>query len=356
MTWLRGNRVADPTTSLRPAAPSTPSTAPDTSGESGGVPAAVMDVLTPTDPAPPARPAGGWRALPTRLGRRLRAGWQAARQAVTAWPRRPYSRVVGPGLLIFMVVGASVLAGAFVVPALPTTIHRTFAPLDAAAGGEPGVPGSDLPGIDPSAAADGAATGTPTPGPDAVTRPSDLAAWARPLAAKLGIPLPAMQAYGYAELAAAASQPSCRLRWTTLAGIGKVESAHGQDHAVLAPDGAALPPIIGAPLDGQGGRMTVPDTDGGKLDLDHTWDHAVGPMQFIPATWASYGADADGNGVVDINNVNDAALAAARYLCAGNRNLSAAGDWWAAIMSYNAVQAYVRDVFNAANDYGVRSR
>jgi membrane-bound lytic murein transglycosylase B len=79
-------------------------------------------------------------------------------------------------------------------------------------------------------------------------------------------------------------------------------------------------------------------------------------MQFIPSTWNKYAADADGDGVADINNINDAALAAAHYLCAGNRNLSLPGDWWAAILSYNAVQAYAQDVFNAANDYGVRSR
>nr|WP_240947596.1 lytic murein transglycosylase [Planosporangium mesophilum] len=102
--------------------------------------------------------------------------------------------------------------------------------------------------------------------------------------------------------------------------------------------------------------MAIHDTDGGRLDGDRTWDHAVGPMQFIPSTWGQYGADADGDGVADINDIDDAALAAARYLCAGNRNLTVAGDWWAAIMAYNAVQAYIQDVFNAANDYGVRSR
>nr|WP_240942201.1 lytic murein transglycosylase [Planosporangium thailandense] len=165
-----------------------------------------------------------------------------------------------------------------------------------------------------------------------------------------------MEAYGYAELVTSATSPGCQLRWTTLAGIGKVESAHGQDHAILGADGTAMPPIVGAPLDGRDGRMKIADTDGGRLDHDPTWDHAVGPMQFIPSTWATYGADADGNGVPDINNVYDAALAAARYLCAGNRNLSLPGDWWASIMSYNAVQKYVQDVFGAANDYGVRSR
>jgi hypothetical protein len=299
-------------------------------------------VGTSADLAPSARRPGRWRALPAYLGRRLRAAGRAA----ATWPRRPYSRVVLPGLLIFAVVGASVLAGAYVVPALPTSTHRALAMIDPAA--VPDHPGSDLPGT---------AAGGPTTGASGgMARPSDLAAWARPLATKLGIPLTAMQAYGYAELATAAAQPSCQLRWPTLAGIGKVESAHGQHQATLASDGKALPPIMGAPLDGQGGRMAIHDTDGGRLDGDRTWDHAVGPMQFIPSTWATYGADADGDGVADVNDINDAALAAARYLCAGNRNLSVAGDWWAAIMSYNAVQAYIQDVFNAANDYGVRSR
>jgi hypothetical protein len=293
------------------------------------------------------RPVGGWRTLPGRLGRGLRT----AGSSVAAWRHRPYSRAALPAILIFSLVGTSALAGVYVVPALPVTVHRTFSLIDPAAGP---APDSDLPGLDP-----GAATGTPgspPPGTDGKATPAALAAWARPLATRLGIPLPAMQAYGYAEMVTATTSPGCQLRWTTLAGIGKIESAHGEHRAPLGPDGAALPPIIGLPLDGQGDRMKIADTDGGQLDLDRTWDHAVGPMQFIPSTWTKYGMDADGNGVADINNINDAALAAARYLCADNRNLSVAGDWWEAIMSYNAVQAYVRDVFNAANDYGVRSR
>jgi hypothetical protein len=332
------------TTPLRPAAP-TEATEP---------PAPAADIIDKPDSpdivphqGPSTRRPDRWRALPVRLGRRLRA----ASLAVVAWPRRPYGSVALPGLLIFAVVGASVLAGAYVVPAWPTSTHRAFTMINPATG-VPDVPGAGLPGSDhPSAP-----TNDPAGTPDTATRPSDLAAWARPLATKLGIPLTAMQAYGYAELATAASQPGCQLRWTTLAGIGKIESAHGQHRATLAADGKALPPIFGDPLDGQGGRMAVHDTDSGRLDNDRTWDHAVGPMQFIPSTWAAYGADADSDGVADINDIDDAALSAARYLCANNRNLSVAGDWWAAIMSYNAVQAYVRDVFNAANDYGLRSR
>jgi hypothetical protein len=259
-----------------------------------------------------------------------------------------------PGLLIVAMVAVSVVLGGIVIPGLPSRTHRAFALLDTAApvAGGAQVPGAEVPGTNQGNGAIPQSTATRQAGGS--TKPSDLAAWATPLAGKLGIPLTAMQAYGYAELALSVSQPACQLRWTTLAGIGKVESAHGTDHAALAPDGKALPPIIGPPLDGLGGRAAVPDTDGGKLDGDRVWDRAVGPMQFIPSTWNQYAVDADGDGVTDINDINDAALAAARYLCASNRNLSVAGDWWAAILSYNAVRAYAQDVYAAANDYGVR--
>jgi hypothetical protein len=273
----------------------------------------------------------------------------AAGRAVVAWPRRPSGRVAVPGLLILALIGLFVFVGGYVVPALPTPTYRAFALLDSPPGGvpeDPGVP--DPAGPDPN--------GTGTGQPETATRPADLRAWATPISAKLDIPLPAMQAYGYAELAMSATMPGCQLRWTTLAGIGKVESDHGRHNATLAPDGKALPPILGAPLDGQGGVAAIKDTDQGRIDGDKTWDRAVGPMQFIPATWVKYASDADGDGVADINDIDDAALAAAKYLCGSSRNLASVGDWWAAILSYNALQQYARDVFTAANEYGVRSR
>ncbi len=42
----------------------------------------------------------------------------------------------------------------------------------------------------------------------------------------------------------------------------------------------------------------------------------MGPLQFIPSTWRSWGVDANGDGVADPNQIDDAALAAGRYLCA----------------------------------------
>jgi membrane-bound lytic murein transglycosylase B len=267
-----------------------------------------------------------------------------AARAIAGWPRRPSGRIVLPGLLIMALIALSGFIGGFVVPALPIPTVRAFTLLEPV----PDAGAADVPG------ADGSDTSTDGNQP-ATTRPADLRGWATPIATKLSIPVPAMQAYGYAELSMAVTEPNCQLRWTTLAGIGKIESNHGQHNAALAPNGDARPPILGDPLDGQHNNTAIKDTDQGQVDTDKTWDRAVGPMQFIPSTWAKFASDADGNGVADINNINDAALAAARYLCSGNRNLSTVGDWWAAILSYNALQQYANDVFQAANTYGLQS-
>jgi membrane-bound lytic murein transglycosylase B len=195
----------------------------------------------------------------------------------------------------------------------------------------------------------------PTGGP---TRPADaLAAWAGKLTGPLSIPVPALEAYGYAQLAVDRSTPNCHLRWTTLAGIGKAESDHGSaGAATLLPDGRALPPIIGPALDGTHGTTVVRDTDQGRYDGDKVYDRAIGPMQFLPSTWARYGTDADGDGTADPNDVDDAALTAGRYLCGAGRDLSQAGDWWSAVLTYNAVSDYALRVFDAANNYGQLSR
>jgi hypothetical protein len=74
---------------------------------------------------------------------------------------------------------------------------------------------------------------------------------------------------------------------------------------------------------------------------------AVGWMQFMPETWAMYGVDANGDGVKDPNNPEDAIFAAARYL-------SAAGmpaDTWGAIFAYNHADWYVEEVLANAGCY-----
>jgi len=176
-------------------------------------------------------------------------------------------------------------------------------------------------------------------------------AWVRDLAARTGIPERALRAYTGASLRLAADSPGCGLGWNTLAGIGHVESAHGTiEGSRLTGSGQAEPPIIGIALDGSRSNA-IADTDGGRLDGEAAWDRAVGPMQFIPSTWAVWAADGNGDGVRDPQNIDDASLTAARYLCARGRDLSQPENWIAAIASYNDAAGYNNRVADAATHY-----
>lgn len=78
---------------------------------------------------------------------------------------------------------------------------------------------------------------------------------------------------------------------------------------------------------------------------------AQGPMQFMPATFASYGVDGDGDGVSDVNDVEDAIFSAANLLCANG-----AGDparLATAVWNYNHDDQYVAEVLSLAAGYGV---
>lgn len=187
------------------------------------------------------------------------------------------------------------------------------------------------------------------------TRPTTAALrdWARGLAEKTQIPQRSLVAYAEAELAVRTSAPSCRLSWATLAGVGRVESHHGRyGGSDIGADGRLTPPIVGIPLDGSPGVRAIPDTDGGRLDGDPRWDRAVGAMQFLPTTWQRWGVRASGDGQPpDPQNVDDAALAAARYLCASGGDLSTAAGWWRAIMAYNRSVTYGQNVFSGADAY-----
>jgi membrane-bound lytic murein transglycosylase B len=188
-------------------------------------------------------------------------------------------------------------------------------------------------------------------------RPADAyAGWARALSPTLDIPVVALQAYAYAQVRAARTDPGCKLSWTLLAGIGRIESDHGRyAGARLLADGTSRPPIVGVPLDGAPGLMTIADTDGGRLDGDTRYDRAVGPMQFIPSTWARSGADGDGDGRKNPFDIDDATAAAAGYLCAGGRDLTTSRGWTQAVLSYNRTAAYVRSVYAYADGYARQS-
>lgn len=123
---------------------------------------------------------------------------------------------------------------------------------------------------------------------------------------------------GYLALYRQAAKKCEGLSWTVLAAIGQIESDHG--------------------------RNAGPSSAG-----------ALGPMQFMPATWKSFGQDGDGDGRADIMNPYDAVPSAARYLCehgAGKGGESLAKAIW----HYNHADWYVDQVLALAKAYAAQGR
>ena len=166
-----------------------------------------------------------------------------------------------------------------------------------------------------------------------------------------GIPAQALAAYQAAQRLLAEADPGCRIDWALLAGIGKVESDHGRwGRNLLDAGGTAVPGIFGIPLTGDGvARIT--DSDGGRYDRDVVFDRAVGPMQFIPGTWRSVGADGNDDGRRDPQNIFDAATAAGVYLCSGSGDLTQSSDLTRAVLRYNYSMDYVAKVTSIAASY-----
>jgi hypothetical protein len=184
-------------------------------------------------------------------------------------------------------------------------------------------------GIDPRAGADGAVSTLSTN----------------------GIPSAALFSYRRAETLLSKADASCKLPWNLVAALGRVESNHGRSNGnALSADGLAEPGIYGAPLNGNGvGKIS--DTDNGSLDKDTVWDRAVGPMQFIPGTWANVGVDSDNDGKKNPQDIDDAATAAGIYLCAGSDDLSTDGGARAAVHRYNHSDSYVDLVMKISAAY-----
>lgn len=114
----------------------------------------------------------------------------------------------------------------------------------------------------------------------------------------------------YLDLYQAAATHCPGLSWTVLAAIGQVESSHGRNNG--------------------------PSSAG-----------ALGPMQFMPRTWAHYGVDGDGDGEKDIWSPYDAVPGAANYLCKSG----APGNLRKAIYAYNHSWSYVDKVMSLAAAY-----
>jgi hypothetical protein len=156
-----------------------------------------------------------------------------------------------------------------------------------------------------------------------------------------GIPRTALSAYTRAADAQQRDDPTCHLTWPVLAAIGKVESNHADDGDVTT-SGDLVHPIFGPILDGRSGTAAVLADN----NPDHTgqWSRAEGPMQVLPTTWAKWAADGNGDGRTDVQNVYDASLAAAHYLCSGNTDLATGPGLSDAILRYNPSATYLETV------------
>jgi membrane-bound lytic murein transglycosylase B len=225
------------------------------------------------------------------------------------------------------------------------------APLVAAAGPQEAGPSTS------TGTSTGTAAGGSAPSSSPLSRVDQ--AWAAKAAAATGISDRAFLAYASADLTIEKEQPACGLGWNTLAAIGTVESANGTyGGATVLADGYTSKPIVGVPLDGGtfgGGRVAaIPAAGHGKQGGGTTWVHAVGPFQFLPSTWAQWGTDGNGDGVASPNQIDDAALSAARYLCASGPMTTAAG-WRAAVLTYNHSDAYANEVADLANQYAAQT-
>jgi membrane-bound lytic murein transglycosylase B len=110
----------------------------------------------------------------------------------------------------------------------------------------------------------------------------------------------------------------------------------------------AVVPIYGPALDGTlpGNEVIIQSSVGNRV----TYARAMGPMQFLPSTFAHYAVDGDGDGLADLMNPYDAIFTAASYLCANGAGRG--GDaLYSAIWHYNHADWYVQMVLALAKQY-----
>ncbi|WP_329341760.1 lytic transglycosylase domain-containing protein [Streptomyces sp. NBC_01352] len=255
--------------------------------------------------------------MAAQFGRRLRKG--AATTAVAALAVAALSASQGPGATADDQGGRPATTGAETSP-------EAAAGTGGATGNSPYY--TDLPPLN-----------SPSPSPTIGTPASR-----GDTATEAGIPATVLDAYKKAASELRSAKPGCNLPWELLAAIGKVESGQARGGQVDA-NGDTTSAILGPQLDGNGFAL-IKDTDNGAYDGNSTYDQAVGPMQFIPSTWAWAARDGNGDGEKNPNNIYDAALAAGHYLCRFGWDLSTQADLNSAILSYNHSQDYLNTVLS----------
>jgi membrane-bound lytic murein transglycosylase B len=239
---------------------------------------------------------------------------------------------------IFVGIGAAIIAVALIA-------MFALAPLNPSPG-DGDSPLEAEPWAKPAAAPVAAATPT-GPGVAGLVDPT----WLKETATTTRIPERALAAYAGVAIDKARQMPTCGLGWNTLAAIGFAESRHGtHDGSSIAADGTASPPILGIALDGAS-TAHIPDSDEGAVDGDAQYDRAVGPMQLIPQTWRNWHVDANADGVEDPQNIDDATLASANYLCRASGDMAHEPGWLAGIGAYNSDPDYAVIIAQAGNRY-----
>ncbi|HET6939086.1 MAG TPA: hypothetical protein VFI19_10795, partial [Nocardioides sp.] len=159
------------------------------------------------------------------------------------------------------------------------------------------------------------------------------------------IPTRALVAYQRAASAIDLADDECHLDWQLLAALGKVLTDHGRTHgSVLGDQGVPRPWLVGPRLTGRHGTHRVSDTDGGTLDRDRHVDRAVGPMLLLPSVWSLVSVDGDADGRRNPQDIDDAALGAAVFLCAGPGDLSHAAQRREEIRRFHSGSDYTRSV------------
>jgi hypothetical protein len=162
-----------------------------------------------------------------------------------------------------------------------------------------------------------------------------------------GIPAAALYAYHHAQSLLADADASCKLPWTLIAAIGRVESNHGRTSGnALSMEGVAQPGIYGE------SSKRVADTDHGKVDHDAKSDRAVGPMQIMPGIWSKLAVDSDADGTKNPQDVDDAAATTGVFLCSGAGDLSTADGARSAVARYNNADSYTDLVLKVSDAYG----
>ncbi|WP_168798422.1 lytic transglycosylase domain-containing protein, partial [Nocardioides sp.] len=166
-------------------------------------------------------------------------------------------------------------------------------------------------------------------------------------------PIVAVMAYQRAAAIINATVP-CRLDWLVLAAIARVESNHGRgadlSHRITRA-GRITPALVDRPLNGKQGRGRLSDTDRGRLDLNQRWDAPIGPLGFLPTIWAKVAVDADNDATRNPQDLDDAALAAAVLLCAGEGTLAKARPLREALASFHRAPGFVRTVLALMRRY-----